>query len=159
MKLFFIICLFFIPLLIFQCSGNSQDITTVFDDGGDPGTGGSGGDTLGGGGGGGGGGGSNKPPFILTDRTGKQWDVTHAVQVYGFNLNLFQFGLGPHAIEPILNPQFLAPGDAGYPKSNETFLVIGLDLFGQIRAYPIYQLTGVEVVDEKLGEKHVAVAY
>ncbi len=95
----------------------------------------------------------------IVDATGKKWDVTHARDVYGMDPLKFQFGLGPFAIRPILNPKMLSPGEAGYPQESESFLVLGATLNGNTRAYPISRLTMVEIADEKFGDSHVAVAY
>ncbi len=96
---------------------------------------------------------------VIVDRTGKRWDVTHAETQYGMKAEDFQFGLGPEAIRPILNPEFLLPGDPGYPDRSGQFLVIGTDLNNDPRAYPIDVLTRHEVIDEVFGNAHVAVAY
>jgi hypothetical protein len=73
--------------------------------------------------------------------------------------NLFQFGLGPFAIRPIQNPKFLYKDYPGYPNSDANFLVIGISVEKDIRAYPIDILTQHEIVDDKFGNTHVAVAY
>ena len=95
----------------------------------------------------------------IVDRTGKRWEVTHAEQAYGMKAEEFQFGLGPNAIEPILTPQYLDPGESGFPQPAGTFLVIGVDMNGGQRAYPISVLTRHEVAIEVFGSAHVAVAY
>jgi len=97
--------------------------------------------------------------IFIVDKTKKAWDITHAVHNYGFEAESFQYGLGPYAIQPILNPQMLSAGESGYPSSNETFLVIGTNLNGDTRAYPLSVLGRHEVTDEKFGNDYVAVAY
>lgn len=97
--------------------------------------------------------------IFIVDNTGKRWDVTHAVQNYGFNANQFQFGLGPFAITPILTPQHISPEEPGYPPDSDMQLVIGTTLNDDTRAYPINVLTSHEIVDESFGDTHVAVAY
>ena len=97
--------------------------------------------------------------IFIRDNTGKEWDVTHAVNVYGFNPGSFQFGLGPFAIRPILDPQMLDPRDPNYPSNSADFTVIGTTLMGDTRAYPLNVLTRHEIADEKFGDIHVAVAY
>ena len=42
---------------------------------------------------------------VIKDRTGKEWDVTHARDNYGLNPSQYQYGIGPFAIPPILNPR------------------------------------------------------
>lgn len=101
----------------------------------------------------------NDSTIFIVDQTGKQWDVTHAVNNYGFIAEDFQFGLGPNAIQPIQNPQFLEPGDPDYPDTTETFLVIGVDLQADQRAYPINVLSRHEIANEEIGGEIVAVGY
>jgi hypothetical protein len=96
---------------------------------------------------------------IIEDRTGKRWDVTHAENKYGLKAERFQFGLGPNAIPPILNPEFLSPGEVGYPASDQTFLVIGTALNNDPRAYAISDLIRHEVAEELFDSTYVAVAY
>ena len=71
----------------------------------------------------------------------------------------FAHGLGIHFIRPILNPRMLSPGDEGYPSDDDDFLVIGVNLNGFTRAYPIYIMRWKEVANEQFGDAHVAVAY
>lgn len=97
--------------------------------------------------------------IFVIDRTGKKWDITHAVNNYDFEPERFQFGLGPQAIPPILNPQMVCPGEEGYPADNESFTIMGASLNGHTRAYRLTVMTRHEVVDEKFGDAHVAVAY
>ncbi len=97
--------------------------------------------------------------ILIEDRTGKQWDVTHAVEKYGFKAEEFQFGLGPFAIQPIMNPEFIGPGAPGYPAPNENFLVIGTTLGGDTRAYPISVLSRHEIANDEFDRTFVAVGY
>ncbi len=102
---------------------------------------------------------TNDGKILIIDDTGKEWDVTHAVKQYGFVASQFQFGLGPNAIRPILNPKHLSPGDPGYPAPNATFAVLGVSIEGDARAYPISVLAVHEIADEVFGETHVAAAF
>lgn len=97
--------------------------------------------------------------IIIVDNTDKKWDITHAVNTYNMEPERFQFGLGPFAIRPILNPKFINPGQPGYPGNSDTRLVIGTVLNNDVRAYPIDVLSNHEIVDEAFGDIHVAVAY
>ena len=97
--------------------------------------------------------------IFIVDQTGKRWDVTHAVQKYGFVADQFQFGIGPNAIKPIINPVLVGPGQGGYPSSSSTFIVIGTEIGGDSRAYAISDLNPHEIVDEKFGDQHVAVGW
>ena len=83
--------------------------------------------------------------IFIKDNTGKNWDVTHAVNKYGFVPENFQFGLGPFAIRPILEPKMLNPEENGYPGNNEDFLVIGTTFNNDTRAYPLHVLSQHEV--------------
>ena len=97
--------------------------------------------------------------IFIRDNTGKSWNVTHAVNEYGFVPEDFQFGLGPFAITPILNPRMVGEGEVGYPGDNDESLVIGTTLNGDTRAYPLNVLSRHEVADENFTSIHVAVAY
>ena len=52
---------------------------------------------------------------IIIDRTGREWDVTHARDVYGMNPDYFNYGLGIGAIPSVDDPTVLEEGDPGYP--------------------------------------------
>ena len=102
---------------------------------------------------------SKNDRILIIDNTGKKWDVTHAVNEYNFIAENFQYGLGPNAIRPILNPQMISQKDRGYPGSGDDMIVIGVSLNGYTRAYPIRYLFSHEVVDEKFDSTYVAVSY
>ena len=96
---------------------------------------------------------------FIQDRSGKVWHVAHA-QKYGMVPSGFQYGLGPFAITPIMNPRMLSPGDPGYPSDYENFLVLGANLNGFARAYPIRGvMSRHEIANEQFGDAHVAVAF
>lgn len=57
----------------------------------------------------------NSEKIFITDRTGKQWDITRAQIKYGMRAENFQHGLGPYTILPINNPQMILPTEPGYP--------------------------------------------
>jgi len=97
--------------------------------------------------------------IVIVDNTGKEWDITHAVNHYDFQKSNFNFGLGPNAIQPINNPDMLAPGDDGYPDESSSRRVMGVEINGDARAYPVSVLSRREVVNEFIGDSHVAVAY
>jgi hypothetical protein len=44
--------------------------------------------------------------IFIQDQTGKSWDITHAVNRYGFAASYFQSGLGPFALTPITEPLY-----------------------------------------------------
>jgi hypothetical protein len=50
-------------------------------------------------------------------------------------------------------------GEAGFPSDNNETRVIGTELNGDVRAYPLSVLNNHEVADEKFDSTYVAVAY
>ena len=96
--------------------------------------------------------------IFIVDRTGKKWDVTYAVENYGFTASEFQYGLGPHAIRPINNPKMLTRGDAGYPTDNQSFLIVGASIDGDTRAYPLSTMQRHEIANERFGANNTLVA-
>ena len=97
--------------------------------------------------------------IFIVDKTGKKWEIGHAVHQYGFEAAKFQFGLGPNAIPPILKPKMIAPGQPGYPDAGSSFLVLGTSLEEDARAYPLSVMGVHEIVDEEFDGVFVAVAY
>ena len=97
--------------------------------------------------------------IFIQDQTGKSWDITHAVNRYGFAASYFQSGLGPFALTPINDPEFLEPGEIGYPGNQETFLVIGSTINHDTRAYALDDLLLHEIVNERFDDTYVSVAY
>ena len=96
---------------------------------------------------------------VIVDRTGKMWDVSHALN-YGLTPDGFQFGLGPFAILPLIDPGMYFPGDSGYPSAARTMMVLGVELNGFVRAYPTWNvMSHIEVANDRFGEAHVAVAF
>ena len=96
---------------------------------------------------------------LITDVTGKTWDITHARDKYGIQPPDFQFGSGPFAIRPINDPLMWSPGESGYPATGETFRVLATRLNGLAKAYPLDIMSRHEIVNETFGETHVAVGY
>lgn len=97
--------------------------------------------------------------IFIVDRVGQQWDVTSAEEKYGMIADEFQFGIGKNAIRPISDPQFIHSGISSFPDTDATFLVMGVSLNGDDRAYPIDVMSRHEVVTEKFDDAHVSVAY
>jgi len=95
---------------------------------------------------------SKDDKIFITDRTGTSWDITHAVNEYRMNPSGFQYGLGPYAITPINNPEMILPGEPGYPVDNNTELVVGININGEARAYPIRILSRHEAVNDRIGD-------
>jgi hypothetical protein len=97
--------------------------------------------------------------IVIVDRTGKRWDITHAVRKYGMHAGGWNYGLGPNAIRPIVNPHFHEPGDPGYPDAGNQIEVLGITIDGDSRAYPVWVLSSHEVVNDVVGGRHVAATY
>jgi hypothetical protein len=100
--------------------------------------------------------------YFIKDRTGKEWDVTHAKEKYNMEPSQYEFGLGPFAIRPIQNPKMLSPGQSGYPDKSLTFLILGAKLGeaqADVRAYPISVMSRHEIANEVIADQPVAVAY
>ena len=101
-------------------------------------------------------------PAIITDRTGRDWDVTRARDVYGMNPDYFNYVLGIGAIPSVDNPIILKEGDSGYPSSDSHIQVFGVNHNGEQRAYSISALTQHDVFNDVYpGEsnQYLAVAY
>ncbi len=102
--------------------------------------------------------------IFIIDRTGKKWNVTHAVNAYGFKAEEFQFGLGPFAIKPLIAGELgkiYGKGDKHYPEDDSEIPVMGVVIAGEARAYPLSMMERQEVANETFGTLpvHVAVAY
>ncbi len=98
-------------------------------------------------------------PVVLVDQTGKEWDITTAVANYDMVVTGFEFGLGPYAIQPLIEPPLLSPGDRNYPPDDMPYKVLGVSIKGDPRAYVKLDIVKHEVVDEFIGGVPVAVAY
>ena len=99
---------------------------------------------------------------IITDRTGREWDVTHARDVYSMNPDYFNYGLGVGAIPSVDKPTVLEEGNPGYPDANSRTPVFGVDHNGEQRAYSISALTQHEVFNDIYpgdANQYVAVTY
>ncbi|MFC1902920.1 DUF3179 domain-containing (seleno)protein [Chloroflexota bacterium] len=101
-------------------------------------------------------------PAIIIDRTGREWEVTHARDFYGMNPDYFNYGLGVGAIPSVDRPTVLEEGEPGYPSANSHTPVFGVDHNGEQRAYNISALTQHEVFNDIYqgdANQYVAVAY
>ncbi len=95
----------------------------------------------------------------IVDRTGKVWDITHAVNNFGMDSNRFNFGNGPFSFRPYLNPRFVSSGEAGYPSPTDRTQILGLQYNGVVRAYPVGAFNGREVINDFAGNVPIAVTY
>jgi hypothetical protein len=64
--------------------------------------------------------------------------------------------LEPDAIRAIDNPQFVGASRAGM---RDNLSVIGVALGGEAHAFPIAVMSGVEIVNDRLGDTHIAVTW
>ena len=60
------------------------------------------------------------------------------------------------AIRAVDNPRFVAASKAGMP---DNLPIIGVDLGGEAHAYPIAFMSRVEIVNDRLGGKNIAVTW
>lgn len=102
---------------------------------------------------------SDSGTIYIRDLTNKLWDVTHAVNEYGFDPKRFQYGLGPFAIRPILVPKYITADDPEFNDIPEDNVVIGVVMNGSARAYPLSLLRKHEIANEKFNPTFVAVGY
>jgi hypothetical protein len=98
-------------------------------------------------------------PIFITDRHNVDWDVTHAVLHYNMILGGWGHGIGQNTIRPIINPRLRCPGDINYPGEDELFVVLGVVVGDEARAYRLEDMFDSEVVDDTIGETHLAVTY
>ncbi len=100
--------------------------------------------------------------LVITDRTGRDWDITHANNVYGMDPRYFNYGLGLGAIHSVDDPTVLEEGDSGYPVPDSNIQVFGVNHNGEQRAYSVSALTRHEVFNDVYpGEsnQYLAVTY
>ncbi len=97
--------------------------------------------------------------IYITDRRGERFDVTHAVEAYGMSRRGFEYGIGKHTIKPINSPNMIVAGQPAFPAAWDDSRIIGLQIEGEDRGYPIRLLRRHEIVNEVVGQTHAAVAY
>ncbi len=97
--------------------------------------------------------------IYLTDRNGERFDITYAVKKYGMSRRDFDHGIGKNAIRPLDHPAMIAPGEWNYPKARDDAWIIGAEIDGDVRSYPIRPLAHHEIVNETIGQTQAAVAY
>ena len=99
---------------------------------------------------------------IITDRTGREWDVTHARDVYDMNPDFYNYGLGIGAIQSVDNPTIIKEGELGYPTPDSQMPIFGVNHNGEQRAYSINDLARHEVFNDRYpgkSEQYVAVTF
>jgi len=105
---------------------------------------------------------SDKEETYLTDRTGRRWDITHAVTVYGMSPDYFNFGIGLGKIPSVDHPKIEDKTDPAFPSAEGEAAVIGVDYNGEQRAYAVEDMIRHEVFNENYpGDSggNVSVAY
>ena len=85
---------------------------------------------------------------VIRDRTGRDWDVTHARDLYDMNPDYYNYGIGVGAIPSVDNPTILEEGDSGYPDPDNQFQVFGVNHNGEQRAYSVIALSWHEVFND-----------
>jgi hypothetical protein len=109
---------------------------------------------------------SKSPPettkTVITDKTGRNWDITHAVSAYKMKPKYFNFGIGVGAIPSVDVPIAIKKSDPSFPLPDDDFVIFGVDHNGQQRAYPVSSLTRHEVYNDIYPgdvDRYVSVAY
>lgn len=97
--------------------------------------------------------------ITITDRHGDVWEITHAVRRHGMSLPGWEHGIGRHTLRPIIEPAMSCPGDVDYLDPDNLTVILGVEMQGQARAYKLGDLNDTEVVDDVIGEAHIAVTY
>ena len=85
---------------------------------------------------------------IITDRTGRNWDVTYARDTYDMNPDFYNFGLGINAIKSIDKPVIIREGESGYPEQSSNLLIFGVNHNNEQRAYSVTSLSRHEVYND-----------
>jgi hypothetical protein len=95
----------------------------------------------------------------IVDQTEKAWDITHAVKTYRFDPEKFQYGLGINYRPAITDPQFISPGENGYPPPTVTQIIFASGINNVFKAYPIFIMKTYEVANDRFGDSYVAATY
>lgn len=85
---------------------------------------------------------------FIEDRSGREWDITHAQEAYNMIPNYFNFGLGVGVIASVDNPQVISEGSIRYPPADSNRVVFGVDHNGEQRAYEFFELGNHEVFND-----------
>ena len=97
--------------------------------------------------------------ITITDLKGERWDITQAVERYGFDPGEFLFGLGASQLPPLVLPPVVLPSDSGYPEPDADFTVVGMVASGSARAYALADLLDIEVSNDTLAGAAIAVVH
>ncbi len=85
---------------------------------------------------------------IITDITGRDWDISHAVNNYGMKARWFQFGIGIGAIPSVDNPRVLTQSSPDFPDPEHAMEIFGTDINEDQRAYARYELARHEIFND-----------
>ena len=92
--------------------------------------------------------------ITITDRIGKEWDVTQAASL-GFKPEKFQYGIGMHAFTT-LDDSHLKPDGEMLSGSHR---VIGVDVDDEAHAYSVRRLTYHEIANTHIAGKPIAAGF
>lgn len=98
----------------------------------------------------------------ITDITGREWDITNAVNKYDMKARYFHFGIGIGAIPSVDNPRVLDQTSPDFPSQDRAIEIFGTDIDADQRAYAKYELARHEVFNDHYPNAHytkVAVCY
>lgn len=104
----------------------------------------------------------NSMQMIITDQTGRNWDISHAVAAYDMTPEYFNFGIGLGAIPSVDTPVVVEKDDPQFPQADDDFMVFGVDHNNRQRAYSVTSLTNHEVFNDiypGTALRYVSVAY
>ncbi len=97
--------------------------------------------------------------ITIVDRTGKEWDITHAVSKYGMDPERFNFGLGPEAFPLIIEPDFICEGEDGYPSPTHSERILGASVNNVDKAFSIQIMSRHEAINDRFGAYPILVGY
>ena len=83
--------------------------------------------------------------------------VIHKLKFLSINKNFVKEGEGKNEIPALNNPAFLPATEIDFLA--DTSLVLGLQIDGEIRAYPLNILHWHEIVNDEIGTMPVAITY
>jgi hypothetical protein len=99
---------------------------------------------------------------IITDITGREWDITNAVAKYDMKARYFHFGIGIGAIPSVDNPTIISQDSPDFPDPDRAIEVFGTDINEDQRAYAKYELARHEIFNDDYPNSNygkVAVGY
>lgn len=92
---------------------------------------------------------------FLVDQRGERWEITDAL-ARGFRPELFQFGLGRDAFQPLDDS---ALKDVSEKDRRDDVRVIGIERGREAQAYAVSRLHPHEIANSRIGGTPIAAAY